>query len=130
MLGYDAGIMTVILANKQFISYYNMDANKTGLVATIPWASTGLAQLFLGGTLASYLGRLWALRLSIMFMILGVCVVLASSSIFFIGGFADKGNRVVQVVPNTFAVLLVGRLMTCVTLVLRSLLSSAAISGH
>lgn len=39
--GYDAGIMTVILADKQFISYYNIDANKSGLVATIPWAMTG-----------------------------------------------------------------------------------------
>lgn len=39
--GYDAGIMTVILADKQFINYYNIDANKSGLVATIPWAMTG-----------------------------------------------------------------------------------------
>lgn len=33
--------MTVILADKQFINYYNIDANKSGLVATIPWAMTG-----------------------------------------------------------------------------------------
>lgn len=52
---------------------------------------TGLAQLFLGGTLASYLGRLWALRVSIAIMVIGV---------------------VVQVVPNTFGVLLLGRLLT------------------
>lgn len=39
--GYDAGIMTVILADKQFISYYNIDANMSGLVAIIPWAMTG-----------------------------------------------------------------------------------------
>ena len=62
--GFDAGIMTVILADKQFIQYYNVDANKSGVIATIPWASTGLAQLFVGGTLASWLGRLWALRIS------------------------------------------------------------------
>lgn len=42
--GYDAGIMTVILADKQFISYYGIDANKSGLVATIPWAMTGASQ--------------------------------------------------------------------------------------
>lgn len=34
--GYDAGIMTVILADKQFINYYNIDANKSGIIATIP----------------------------------------------------------------------------------------------
>jgi hypothetical protein len=39
--GYDAGIMTVILADKQFIEYYSLDENKSGLVATIPWAMTG-----------------------------------------------------------------------------------------
>lgn len=89
--GYDAGIMTVILADKQFIEYYGIDANRSGIVATIPWATTGLAQLFVGGTLANWLGRLWALRVSIFFMCLGV---------------------VVQSVPNTYAVLIVGRLMT------------------
>ena len=62
--GFDAGIMTVILADKQFIQCYNVDANKSGVIATIPWASTGLAQLFVGGTLASWVGRLWALRIS------------------------------------------------------------------
>lgn len=61
------------------------------MVATIPWATTGLAQLFVGGTLADWLGRLWALRISIAFMMCGV---------------------IVQSVPNTFAVLIVGRLMT------------------
>ena len=39
--GYDAGIMTVILANKQFISYYGINDAKSGLVAVIPWAMTG-----------------------------------------------------------------------------------------
>jgi hypothetical protein len=62
--GFDAGIMTVILADKQFIDYYGVDANKRGVIATIPWATTGLAQLFVGGTLANLVGRLWALRIS------------------------------------------------------------------
>lgn len=39
--GYDAGIMTVILADKQFTEYYNVDAVKTGVIATAPWATTG-----------------------------------------------------------------------------------------
>lgn len=39
--GYDAGIMTVILADSQFISYYNVDANRSGIIASIPWAATG-----------------------------------------------------------------------------------------
>lgn len=64
--------MTVILADPQFTEYYNMTADRQGVVAVIPWATTGLAQIFLGGTLASWLGRLWALRLSILFMCLGV----------------------------------------------------------
>ncbi|KAK5175646.1 uncharacterized protein LTR77_000785 [Saxophila tyrrhenica] len=89
--GYDAGIMTVILADKQFTEYYNMTPNRQGIVSTAPWATTGLAQLLLGGTLASMVGRLWALRISIVFMCLGVMV---------------------QVVPNTFGVLILGRLMT------------------
>ncbi|KAL1956771.1 hypothetical protein VTO42DRAFT_6825 [Malbranchea cinnamomea] len=91
--GYDAGIMTVILADKQFNEYYNVDSTRSGTIAAIPWASTGLAQLWLGGTLANKVGRLWALRISISFMILGV---------------------VVQIVPNTYGVLLLGRLMTYV----------------
>ena len=70
--GYDAGIMTVILADKQFTEYYSIDADRQGLVASIPWAMTGLAQLYLGGTLASWLGRLWALRISICIMVVGV----------------------------------------------------------
>ncbi|WPH03997.1 Hypothetical protein R9X50_00688100 [Acrodontium crateriforme] len=89
--GYDAGIMTVILADDQFNAYYHMNPSRQGIVATIPWATTGLAQLFLGGTLASLVGRLWALRLSICLMCIGV---------------------VIQVVPNTYSVLLVGRLLT------------------
>ncbi|KAJ5112986.1 hypothetical protein N7456_001520 [Penicillium angulare] len=89
--GYDAGIMTVILANKQFIDYYGINDAKSGLVAVIPWAMTGVAQLYLGGTLAGWLGRLWALRISISIMIVGV---------------------IVQVVPNSFGVLILGRLLT------------------
>lgn len=64
--------MTVILADDQFNGYYHMTPNRQGIVATIPWASTGLAQICLGGTLASLVGRLWALRISIVFMCLGV----------------------------------------------------------
>ncbi|KAJ5192033.1 uncharacterized protein N7498_011018 [Penicillium cinerascens] len=89
--GYDAGIMTVILADEQFIHYYGINAAKSGLVAVIPWAMTGVAQIYLGGTLASWLGRLWALRISICIMIIGV---------------------IVEVVPNSFGVLILGRLLT------------------
>ncbi|KAH8204433.1 hypothetical protein TruAng_001349 [Truncatella angustata] len=89
--GYDAGIMTVILADKQFIEYYAVDAARTGTIAAAPWATTGLAQLFVGGTLASLVGRLWALRISISVMIIGV---------------------VVQSIPNTYGVLIFGRLLT------------------
>ena len=64
--------MTVILADKQFNEYYHMTPTRQGVVAVIPWASTGLAQLYVGGTLASYVGRLWALRLSIVLMCIGV----------------------------------------------------------
>lgn len=39
--GYDAGIMTVILADKQFTDYYGVDADRQGVIATIPWATTG-----------------------------------------------------------------------------------------
>ncbi|KAI9737324.1 MAG: hypothetical protein M1834_009477 [Cirrosporium novae-zelandiae] len=88
--GYDAGIMTVILADDQFIDYYNIDSNRSGTVSVIPWATTGLAQLFIGGTLANIVGRLWALRISICVMIIGV---------------------IVQVVPNTYGVLILGRLI-------------------
>ncbi|KAH9871556.1 hypothetical protein J1614_005811 [Plenodomus biglobosus] len=89
--GYDAGIMTVILADDQFIEYYQVDAQRTGTIAAVPWATTGLAQLFVGGTLANLVGRLWAVRISISFMIIGV---------------------VVQSIPNTYGVLILGRLMT------------------
>ncbi|KAI5840978.1 MFS sugar transporter-like protein [Morchella snyderi] len=89
--GYDAGIMSVILADKQFQDYYSVDANRSGIIATIPWATTGFSQLFVAGTLANMVGRLWALRISIVIMIVGV---------------------VVQVVPNTFGVLILGRLIT------------------
>lgn len=53
----------------------------------------GLAQLCVGGTLANLVGRLWALRISIFVMCIGV---------------------VAQSVPNTFGVLLFGRLLTYV----------------
>jgi hypothetical protein len=69
--------MTVILADDQFNEYYDMNANKQGIVATAPWATTGVAQLFLGGTLAAWVGRLWALRLSIVLMCIGVYVLLS-----------------------------------------------------
>ncbi len=39
--GYDAGIMTVILADKQFTDYYGVNSTKQGVIATIPWATTG-----------------------------------------------------------------------------------------
>jgi len=68
-----------------------MTPDRQGIVSTAPWATTGLAQLFIGGTLASWLGRLWAMRISILFMCLGVTV---------------------QSIPNTFGVLILGRLMT------------------
>ncbi|KAI6840468.1 hypothetical protein KC342_g2875 [Hortaea werneckii] len=89
--GYDAGIMTVILADDQFNDYYNMNANRQGLVAIIPWAATALSQVWFGGWIASMLGRLWALRISISIMIAGV---------------------VIQIVPNTYGVLVFGRLLT------------------
>ena len=83
--------MTVILADDQFAEYYHIDADRTGTIAAAPWATTGLAQLFVGGTLANIVGRLWALRISILLMIVGV---------------------VVQSVPNTYGVLILGRLIT------------------
>ncbi|KAJ5805617.1 uncharacterized protein N7503_003219 [Penicillium pulvis] len=89
--GYDAGIMTVILADDQFISYYGINDAKSGLVAVIPWVMTAVAQIFFGGILASWRGRLWALRIAICIVIIGV---------------------VVEVVPNNFGVLILGRLIT------------------
>ena len=83
--------MTVILADKQFIEYYHVDADRTGTIAVVPWATTGLAQLFVGGTLANLVGRLWALRISMVVMGAGV---------------------VIQSVPNTYGVLIFGRLVT------------------
>lgn len=40
----------------------------------------GLAQIWLGGSLAGWLGRLWALRISICIMIIGVYVHINQSS--------------------------------------------------
>lgn len=39
--GYDAGIMTVILADDQFNEYYNVNEERRGTIATVPWATTG-----------------------------------------------------------------------------------------
>lgn len=44
--GYDAGIMSVILADKQFQQYYSVDSNRSGIIATIPWATTGKLDAF------------------------------------------------------------------------------------
>lgn len=67
--------LTVILAGKQTVQYYNLDANRSGVVATILRATTGVSQLFLGGTLAARaVGRLWALRISVIIMIIGVVI--------------------------------------------------------
>jgi uncharacterized membrane protein len=60
--GYDAGIMTVILADKQFIEYYEVDSTRQGIIAVIPWATQGVAQIYAGGTLSNTLGRLWTMR--------------------------------------------------------------------
>jgi hypothetical protein len=62
--GYDSGIMTTILSDEQFIKYYNVDKTRTGVIAVIPWASQGIAQLYVGGTLAGLIGRLWLLRVA------------------------------------------------------------------
>lgn len=70
--GYDAGIMTVILADRQFNEYYSITEERRGVVAVIPWAATAVSQLFLGGLLAGWLGRLWTMRMSILFMCIGV----------------------------------------------------------
>ncbi|KAF4549976.1 Sugar (and other) transporter-like protein 69 [Elsinoe fawcettii] len=89
--GYDAGVIVAIIADQQFIDYYKIDATRSGLFAIIPWATTALSYLYFGPVLASWLGRLWALRIAILIMFVGV---------------------VVQVVPNTFGVLILGRLIT------------------
>lgn len=89
--GYDAGVIVAIIADQQFIDYYKIDPTRSGLFAIIPWATTAVSYLFFGPVLASWLGRLWALRLAIGIMFVGV---------------------VVQVVPNTFGVLILGRLIT------------------
>lgn len=83
--------MTVILADDQFNEYYHVDADRQGTIAVVPWATTGLAQLCVGGTLAGLVGRLWALRISIVVMMVGI---------------------VVQCVPNTYGILILGRLIT------------------
>lgn len=71
-------------------------------------STSGLAQLFIGGTLASLVGRLWALRISICLMIIGVLVICDVVHIMN----ALTFQSIIQVVPNTYAVLLVGRLVT------------------
>lgn len=88
--GYDSGIMTVILADDQFIEYCGfeddiyrtikltfvdrVDSTRSGVIAVIPWASQGIAQLVVGGTLASLMGRLWLLRSAILLICLGVYI--------------------------------------------------------
>ena len=62
--GYDAGIMTVILDDAQFKEYYHVDSIRSGVIAVAPWAFIGLSQLFVGGTAARAVGRLWTIRLS------------------------------------------------------------------
>ena len=62
--GYDAGIMTVILDDAQFKSYYQVDSIRSGTIAVVPWAFIGLSQLFVGGTLSRAIGRLWTIRCS------------------------------------------------------------------
>ncbi|TGO88008.1 hypothetical protein BPOR_0190g00130 [Botrytis porri] len=93
--GYDAGIMTVILADPQFTKYYAVNATRQGLLLRFLGRQRvehiGFAQLCIGGPLASLVGRLWALRISITVMIIGV---------------------IIQVVPNTYGVLILGRLVT------------------
>ncbi|GAB7364469.1 hypothetical protein MBLNU230_g5279t1 [Neophaeotheca triangularis] len=89
--GYDAGIVTVILADEHFNEYYSLTPNLQGLFSIIPWATTAVAQIWVGGALAAWVGRLWAVRLAIACNIVGT---------------------VVQIVPNTFAVLIVGRLIS------------------
>jgi hypothetical protein len=62
--GYDAGIMTVILDDSQFKEYYHVDSIRSGVIAVAPWAFIGLSQLFVAGTLARAIGRLWTIRCS------------------------------------------------------------------
>jgi len=62
--GYDAGVMSVILPDEQFIEYYHVDEDRTGLISTIPWLTQGLAQLCIAGILSSKWGRLWTIRAS------------------------------------------------------------------
>lgn len=54
--GYDAGIMTVILADKQFIQYYDVNSTRSGVIATIPWATTGKLIPLSGNTTESLMG--------------------------------------------------------------------------
>jgi hypothetical protein len=62
--GYDAGIMTVILADDQFKEYYHVDSIRSGVIAVAPWAFIGLSQLFVAGTITRAIGRLWTIRVS------------------------------------------------------------------
>jgi hypothetical protein len=40
--GYDAGIMAAILADKQFVSFYNLSLTQIGVEAAVPLSSTGM----------------------------------------------------------------------------------------
>ena len=61
--GYDSGIMSVILADDQFKDYYNVDAQRSGIIAIITWPAIGIVQLGLGGYVATVFGRLGAIRI-------------------------------------------------------------------
>jgi hypothetical protein len=61
--GDDAGVMSVILADDQFKEYYSVDSQRSGLIATITWPAIGIAQLGLGGQVATTFGRLGAIRI-------------------------------------------------------------------
>jgi hypothetical protein len=76
--GYDSGIMSVILADDQFIKYYNVDSQRSGIIAIITWPAIGIVQLGLGGYIATTFGRLGSIRI-------GMCV-----------------NRSCQQVANTY----------------------------
>jgi hypothetical protein len=61
--GYDSGIMSVILADDQFIEYYKVDSQRSGIIAIIAWPAIGVVQLGLGGWVATYFGRLGSIRI-------------------------------------------------------------------
>jgi len=60
--GADAGVVSVMLNDPQFKEYYHTDSTRQGVIAVIPWATQALAQLYVGGSLAAWIGRLWTIR--------------------------------------------------------------------